>query len=408
MTLSGIKKTSVLKESDKVELCELLNLDFSCYENHLSERVRGQDTANVLFYLYDFIRNSKKSKEEVFEFLAPEISMDTYNGFVRNYELFKKTKSLVDYTDLLSLYLSVGSKPINKHIFIDEAQDLTTLQWDVVEKLSEKCLSLTVAGDDDQAIYAWNGADLERFVHQQGYREVLNQSYRLKPAVFCFSRSIITKVHERVPKSFKPLDSDSGGVYEISDLFELPLEKGQWLLLARNNYFLSLYVNHCLENGYLYEKDGWYKGKKELRAIRTWIKIVETQAPCTTSELELLNEYSYHDLTESKLLKGSWQNALQKMDIDIFSYYSQCEQNGEKLYNPARIRIETIHGAKGLEATNVCIMPDMTFSTFQAYENSTVQERDDEHRVFYVAATRAKENLFLLAPSTRYYYELHS
>ena len=43
---------------------------------------------------------------------------------------------------------------------VDEAQDLTPLQWDMVVKMSEGVDSVYIAGDDDQAIYEWNGADV--------------------------------------------------------------------------------------------------------------------------------------------------------------------------------------------------------------------------------------------------------
>ena len=46
---------------------------------------------------------------------------------------------------------------------VDEAQDLTPLQWDMVVKIAKNVDRVYIAGDDDQAIYEWNGADV-RFV----------------------------------------------------------------------------------------------------------------------------------------------------------------------------------------------------------------------------------------------------
>ena len=56
--------------------------------------------------------------------------------------------------------------PQFKAIFIDEAQDLSPLQWQLYDKLKEHCDQIYLAGDDDQAIYAWAGADVNRFIKE--------------------------------------------------------------------------------------------------------------------------------------------------------------------------------------------------------------------------------------------------
>jgi DNA helicase-2/ATP-dependent DNA helicase PcrA len=65
-----------------------------------------------------------------------------------------------------------------------------------------------------------------------------------------------------------------------------------------------------------------------------------------------------------------------------------------------RITISTIHGAKGAEAENVAIISDMTRNTADAFR----RDPDSEHRVFYVAVTRARENLYLILPQGKEAY----
>ena len=48
------------------------------------------------------------------------------------------------------------------------------------------------------------------------------------------------------------------------------------------------------------------------------------------------------------------------------------------------------------------LFADISYRTWRKFNI----EPDDEHRVFYVAVTRAKKNLFLLQPETKYSYEL--
>ena len=61
---------------------------------------------------------------------------------------------------------------------------------------------------------------------------------------------------------------------------------------------------------------------------------------------------------------------------------------------PAYIRITTTHAAKGGEADNVMLLTDMSQRSKEALDN----EPDDEHRVFYVGATHAKQALHIIDP----------
>ena len=54
------------------------------------------------------------------------------------------------------------------------------------------------------------------------------------------------------------------------------------------------------------------------------------------------------------------------------------------------------------KAENVVVMSDISYKTWRKLNT----EPDDEHRVFYVAITRAKKNLFILQPETKYSYDI--
>ena len=49
-------------------------------------------------------------------------------------------------------------------LFIDEAQDLSLLQWEMVRKIWARAGKTYIAGDDDQAIFKWAGADVDHFI----------------------------------------------------------------------------------------------------------------------------------------------------------------------------------------------------------------------------------------------------
>ena len=61
---------------------------------------------------------------------------------------------------MVQRYITNGLVIPFKVLMVDEAQDLTPLQWDMVVKIAKHVDRVYIAGDDDQAIYEWNGADV--------------------------------------------------------------------------------------------------------------------------------------------------------------------------------------------------------------------------------------------------------
>ena len=53
-------------------------------------------------------------------------------------------------------------------VFIDEAQDLSLMQWDMTRSIWNKTKDSFIAGDDDQAIFRWAGADVDSFIALEG------------------------------------------------------------------------------------------------------------------------------------------------------------------------------------------------------------------------------------------------
>lgn len=66
-----------------------------------------------------------------------------------------------------------------------------------------------------------------------------------------------------------------------------------------------------------------------------------------------------------------------------------------------KIKLSTIHSAKGAEADNVIIYTDVSPATYEHIDE------DKEHRVWYVGITRAKKMLYIIEPQTSYFYELY-
>ena len=77
-------------------------------------------------------------------------------------------------------------------------------------------------------------------------------------------------------------------------------------------------------------------------------------------------------------------------------YIRDMLQSGEELSKEARVKLSTIHAAKGGEADNVLLILDNTKTIREAIEKSQDKE-DEENRVWYVGVTRTKQNLYIMA-----------
>jgi superfamily I DNA/RNA helicase len=97
-----------------------------------------------------------------------------------------------------------------------------------------------------------------------------------------------------------------------------------------------------------------------------------------------------------------WHEALLAIPLEARAYYVSCLRRGEKLRATPRIHLDTIHGVKGGEADHVAVLTDMSARTFAAYG----RDPDNEHRVFYVGLTRARQTLHIIEPQTANHYVL--
>ena len=125
------------------------------------------------------------------------------------------------------------------------------------------------------------------------------------------------------------------------------------------------------------------------------------------TELEKMNDSHLYDLDTLKILfgpfsVGEWQYALEKINIQDRAYLLRLGLSDEDITKKPRIKISTIHAAKGGECDNVLLTTDMNIKTYSAYQ----KDSDDEKRVFYVGATRAKEELHVLLPQTTMHFRL--
>ena len=134
-------------------------------------------------------------------------------GFWREWDQWKLDNELMDFTDLIVRAVDYcPTAPGDPAVLIvDEAQDLSAIEFALVQHWGASCEFFILAGDADQAIFAWRGADANAFMsldipEENIYR--LTVSYRVPRSVQRYASRWIDKVQERYPSAYKPRDEE--------------------------------------------------------------------------------------------------------------------------------------------------------------------------------------------------------
>jgi hypothetical protein len=218
--------------------------------------VFGLSKGDQMLFMENIARNKKISVKEQWEQANLDIPWNHVKWFCVGLEKYKKERFLKDYTDMLYLFLKEKSTPTLDVLIVDEAQDLSKLQWDCIRKLAQGVKNIHIAGDDDQAIYQWAGADVETFIQLEGEVTVLENSYRIPKKVHEIAQGILNRIptKNRRVKSWNPR-SVEGEVLIHTSHEHLDFSEGEWLVLARNGYILNRVEKFLQQIGFIYARN---------------------------------------------------------------------------------------------------------------------------------------------------------
>jgi len=357
------------------------------------------------------------------------LSFDYVAKVVADYNEYKETHILLDFTDMLKKFVDEATIPEFDLLIVDEAQDLSALQWQMVEKLVDHSKDVYYAGDDDQAIYAWAGADIEHFLNLDADREVLPVSYRLKREIFDACQKVIHWCDDRYPKDWEP-HAEGGSLEYTNSLDKLAddMREGEWFLLARTNSQLAKYIKFCKQRGLAYfaaTKDGMSSSVAvdPVQAVLTyenlrqgkrfegdkmqlcWSRILPKLRPESAPVFDPVHDYGIDDLCSTGFdASASWLDTLD-MAGGMKDYIRALRSEGESLIKPPRITISTIHGVKGGEADNVVVWQKLGSIAHKTWIGPTGKQYDQEVRALFTAMSRAKNRLiFLDTPTATQYH----
>lgn len=424
LTLSS---SQVMQRKHYVELGEIIGMNITGIHRQ-DEAVYEMAKGDQLNFIESLSRLKCENIETTWNDINSDISLEELEYFSEALIKYKNVNMLYDFTDMLVKYYEEGYKPELDLLIVDEAQDLCKLQWKIVGQLAKSSKKTYIAGDDDQAIFRWSGADVDYFMRlsKKYSTDVLSKSYRMPEAVYDLSKNLVSQINDRTIKKFTHT-GEKGNVVDVMSLDDVDMSKGEWLVLVRNGFMTRSAIEHVRLLGYPYETT-YYSIKEDsaIQAAVIWERLRAGKGVLVEdakkvlgfmsfkrSAFPALNGKSEEDvitmtefvrlaclveatLDNNPVSEMIWHKALDKIPAEDREYYISVLKNGEKLTQKPRIKISTIHGAKGGEADNVVLFTDMSLRTYKNMEDNY----DDEIRVFYVGMTRAKKNLYIMQPET--------
>lgn len=300
---------------------------------------------------------------------------------------------MVDFDDMIWLPI-VRDFRIAQYdfVYIDEAQDLNPAQIELAVRACSYPNGRVIAiGDDRQAIYGFRGADTKA-IHNLAKR--LSAKIMPLPVTYRCAKSIVSIANQFVPDLEAAPDASVGSVYHGTSWNQMVslAAPGDFILSRSNAPLIGLCMNFLAEGrraaiqgrdlaknlistikrshsktveGFLVYLDKWEAAEKRRLLSHKPVPgdpaAVEDKATCLRT-----------------LCEGS--QSLTEVTARIESLFSDED-------NTSRIVLSTTHKAKGLERNRVFVLK----GTYGKMES------DEAQNLFYVAVTRARETLHLVA-----------
>ncbi|WP_367344152.1 UvrD-helicase domain-containing protein [Methanomethylovorans sp.] len=377
---------------------------------------------------YSWLRNTFTPPKEVYLYPGYDaISHIDMDDFITDYEEYKKQNGTLDYTDILTTVLE-NQIPLNTPVLmVDEYQDLTPLQDAIVQQWIKGTDKTIIAGDPAQSIYGVFGGRPELFQDfKADTNTVLDVSFRLYTPIWDLARDVLEIENQSTP-TIQTRTPEHNTIHEIEHGDKPLTPQGTVLHLVRCNHQALDVALNLAESGQLFSGlGGW--SKDEIRLFNTILKLRNGDPVDRFDLMVLLKFYPKHVTATLKDLKkykitdkppiksgligiirapNPLEHAEGKINhLRVLKFRHALKQYKTKItpQDVNRIKVLTIHGAKGLEADTVFLH---TYISKKIKQSIRIPGEDSEAeaRVWYVGVTRARNELYLVK-DRGYNYEL--
>jgi ATP-dependent DNA helicase, Rep family len=178
---------------------------------------------------------------------------------IRAWRSFKSENGVVGFADMLERVANRSLVPNVDYLVIDEFQDITTLQYSVYEEWRPHLERVLIAGDDDQVVYAWQGADPDLLLDTTVDEDVvLPNSYRLPSQILNVVSAEIRHIDKRQEKDLNPRKEggeveaiESPSMLELARNVQHTVDKneGDLMILFRARYQMFQFIDEFIDKG---------------------------------------------------------------------------------------------------------------------------------------------------------------
>ncbi|MUV86914.1 AAA family ATPase [Natronomonas sp. CBA1123] len=492
--LLNLSRGDVVGEKHKEEFCEEYGLEFEDeYKSSRRRSARSTTLGNKIIATSQWLQRTERDVADWYDVpfqwddeevrLPPDIDDNAQTGnkytptwpssddridipeAIRAWRSYKGEEGVVGFADMLERVQQRSLLPNVEHLVIDEFQDITTLQYGVYEEWKPHMESVLIAGDDDQVVYAWQGADPNLLLDEEVDDDiVLPNSYRLPSKILNVVNTQISHIEKRQDKDLKPR-KQGGSVEAVRSPSMLDLvrnvrgtleqdEDGTVMVLFRARYQMFQFMDEFIDDGMpftsLTDQRMW---TDRLRDYVDAVESLDSGETINGLQAQRLGEM----LADSAFGTGDRDDYFEAFDAleeeagvddltemtvdpdfvddhapfapgpasaaDMLTKVSNFQERSVKAYfkgdyrgmDPTRLRLGTIHSAKGREADHVFVATDLTEKVVEQMAASVEDPTDvpgvteftkrtdpvptltdNERRVFYVGMSRARERLVLL------------
>ncbi|WP_424007796.1 UvrD-helicase domain-containing protein [Haloferax denitrificans] len=492
--LLSLSRNDVVGENDKQEFCEDYGIEFEDEYGGAGRRTaRSTTIGNKVIATSQWLQRTRRDVSDWYDVpfqwnveevrLPPEVDPNAQEGnkytptwpsdddridipeAIRAWRAYKGENGLVGFADMLERVKQRALVPNVDYLVIDEFQDITTLQYDVYEEWKPHMKGVLIAGDDDQVVYAWQGADPNLLLDaERDNDEILPNSYRLPSNVLNVVNREIRHIDKRQEKDLKPRKEggaveavESPSMLELARNVRYTVEKdeGTVMVLFRARYQMFQFIDEFLPSGIpfstLTDQRMWTDRLTQyVRAVealdaeepvdglqaRRLADMLQDSAFGTNDRDDLFDaiddrqeEAGVDDITNIEFTPKEIKNfapfapgssSASDMVRKVTSFQRKSVNayfgGGYEGMDPSRVRVGTIHSAKGREADHVFMATDLTEKVVEQMAASVSDEEleargieeftattspvplitDNERRVFYVGMSRARERLIVL------------
>lgn len=367
---------------------------------------------NNICNLIDLSRyNLFETEKQIMELVVRhEIDLigDEINVVIQSLQWGKEHIEEIDFGDMVWLPNVLFLKTYGfdyDYIFVDEAQDLSAVQRELLLKCQKMGTRYAFFGDENQSIYNFAGADIQSFRKLKLLPNTtslpLSISYRCAENIVKFAKNYVDTIE---PNG----DGRKGEVLHEGKITDI--QDGD-MVLCRNNAPLIRLYNDLIKMGkkcYIRGKDIGMNlismledvNQEELNVdlMKDGVFVRLYQHLFETRNKEMMSS----GLDESTVMNS--QKLSNKLDmIKALEVLSEGIDSKKELIEKIKvifsdkalegIALSTVHKAKGLESENVFI----ACASLMPNKNATQEwEKEQEHNLMYVAFTRAKNKLVFL------------